>query len=37
MFPKFAGEVSHYMSFQIACGQGFAKVCMEDWLGFMHC
>ena len=37
MFLQFVGEISHNTSFQPACGQGFAKVCVEDGLGFTHC
>ena len=37
MFPRFVGEISHNTSFQLACSQGFAKVCVEDGLGFTYC
>ena len=30
------GEVSHNMSFQPACGQVFAKICVEHGLGIAH-
>ena len=37
MFPQFVREVSHNTSFQPACSQEYATVCVEDGLGFTHC